>query len=119
MCERDCLLFLAECIADGNPEGNDDDAMAALDISIPSMHGSYLGFEDKSDKTRPGSPATRSGNMPLGLNVAPLENITPGGPKSPAHILSNRSYKFFDIMPKIIRDMKIARKTIILSKIEY
>lgn len=50
LCERDCLLFLAECIIDGNG-GDDDDFLAALDISLPSLDGSFHGCENASPKT--------------------------------------------------------------------
>jgi len=43
-------LFLAECIIDGNG-GDDDDWGAALDISLPSLDGSFHGHENASPKT--------------------------------------------------------------------
>ena len=96
LCERDCLLFLAECIVDVNGDGDED--MEHLNISIPSPLN-----ESSSHNTGPCSPFNFAAKQPE---------------PSPCY-KSNREYNYFDKMPSFRRSLNIARKTIVLQKIEY
>ena len=111
LCERDCLLFLAECIIDGEQKG-EGDGETPLDISIPSFNG--------STKTPGGTPfaaaaaaaaaiITTTGGETPGMTPAPEPMSTP----------NNLSYNYFTDLPSFRRILPIARKTIVLQKIEF
>ena len=89
LCERDCLLSLAECIIGGDQ--GEDDQDAALDISIPSFNGST-------------SHNTNTGNS---FHESAADAI-PG--RDGYNYFGNTSFH---------RSLTIARKTLILQKIEY
>ena len=107
LCDRDCLLFLAECIIDGN-QGEGEDVTPTnsnlLDISIPSFNGGF--------RTPMASPFTGAAGFTQGMT--PL-----GG--DPNNISTNQEYNYFKSAPSpsFHRSLTIARKTLILQKIEF